>query len=570
MLINVYEDSKAVSFQTDFKTNMILPKYTTIKLTNALISLSHKFVVPANTTFQLVVNDKTGTPLEVTIAPNTYTLQEFVDTFNDEWKTLIAQESEECVVSLTYDKTKGYGAGALTLNLECLSLLVNKTFVFQFGDANWSTISSRKDDAKVGTITTLNNYNSANNTNRFQITTLQDTGGTDVDTWAYLVRNEPTMKFWRKPSDTGDSISPPSLYNGAGIDDPYGCMSFHPIPTGTSSNKNWWVGLSTGNPDFSAGIGWTNNFEDITKYTNIPVLLLVVRTTLTDGNGKTYTAGEIYIYENDLTNGLSEIGKIDSTTLGFTTTSVIGVSLVEGKANGYWYKLNAGSNWEEIQVNAVAPASRYLPQEAQNLRFTYSQYGGEADNTASCLQNIAGTFEADDLEKDDMGKFIDFNFDGFETDLGFDQASYRADTTGQPDPKPLAVLNPPATNTKDINVNGLVSGLKKSPYINVNIDNLPITSYGVNSTQDPKDLGLTKTIACIPRYDFEGDFENNYNLVYNPVEANVIRLNNAEEISVSQLRFRLQHADGSYPLDIEAPISFVLDVQSEERNHFKM
>ena len=49
-----------------------------------------------------------------------------------------------------------------------------------------------------------------------------------------------------------------------------------------------------------------------------------------------------------------------------------------------------------------------------------------------------------------------------------------------------------------------------------------------------------------------------------------IIINNAEEISVSQLRFRLQQSDGTYPIDIEAPISFVLDVQSESNRHFKM
>lgn len=565
MLINVYEDSSSVSFQTDFKTNIILPKYSTIKLTNALISLSHKFVVPDGTTFEFVVNDKNGTPLQFTIPPATYTLQEFVDEFNNEAKAIIKQESEECEVSLTYDKSKGYGAGALTLNLKCLSLLVNKTFMMEFGTSNWGTTTSRKDDTLVKTINTSKNYNPPTDTNRFQITTLQDNADADLESWAYLVRTAPTMKFWRKPSDTGDNISPPSIHSGAGSTDPYGCMSFQ---IGQNATTNWWAGLSTGNPSFLPVVGWTNDFKDITKYTSVPVLFLVVRDTITDGNGVVYTKGEVWIYENDLTNGLQNIGKIEA-SVGLGVNAVVGVSLQEGKASGYWYKLNTNTDWEEVEVNAVAPNTRYLPKETENLRFTYSQFGGNNDVANPNCKNIAGTFEADNLQKDDMGKFIDFNFDGFETDLGFDQSSYRADTTGEATPT-LAVLTPPVSNTKEINVNGLVSGVKKSPYINVNIDNLPITSYGVNSTQDPKDLGLTKTIACIPRYDFEGDFENNYNLVYNPVEANVIRLNNAEEITLSQLRFRLQHADGSYPLDIEAPISFVLDVQSEERNHFKM
>ena len=199
-----------------------------------------------------------------------------------------------------------------------------------------------------------------------------------------------------------------------------------------------------------------------------------------------------------------------------------------------------------------------------------SQYGRQAsnDNRPVC-KNAHGTFEASDLEKENMGQYISFDWNGNQTDLGFENQTTTVDTTTDPTPT-LAVLTPPVKNISDIDVNGLTQGVKKAPYINVNIDNLPITSYGVNSTDEPRDLGLTKTIACIPRYDYEGNFETNYNLRYDPVEANVIRLNNAEEITISQLRFRLQQSDGTYPLDIEAPISFVLDVQSEENRHFKM
>ena len=567
MLINVYEDSKAVSFQTDFKTNMILPKYATIKLTNALVSLSHKFVVPTGTSFEIQVNDKSGTPLSFDITAGTYTLQEFVNEFNKEAKGVIALFNEECEVSLTYDTTKGYGAGALTLNLKCLSLLVNTNFIFQFtgsNASNWGTITSRRDQTLLAQPTTAMNFTSAlTDTNRFQTNLLNDTGGTAINSWAFMQRSAPTMKFWLKPNDTGNAETPPSIHSGAGSQDPYGCLSFK---IGQSNKKSWWTGLTTGNPSFSAGVSWTNNFEDITKYTLTPVLILCVRDDITDGNGKVYTTDEVIIYENDLTNGLTEIGKIASGIVNANTR--IAVSLQEDKANGYWYKV--GNNaWVEIEVNATAPATRYLPKQSQNLRWSYSQYGANADVSEPCIQNIFGTFEADDLEKDNMGQFIEFDFKGNETDLGFDKTTYSVDTTGNPTAT-LAVLEPPVSNTTDINVNGLSSGVKKSPYICVNVDNLPITSYGVNSTDDPKDLGLTKTIACIPRYDYQGDFENNYNLRYDPVEANVIRLNNAEEISVSQLRFRLQHADGTYPVDIEAPISLVLDVQSEENRHFKM
>ena len=76
---------------------------------------------------------------------------------------------------------------------------------------------------------------------------------------------------------------------------------------------------------------------------------------------------------------------------------------------------------------------------------------------------------------------------------------------------------------------------------------------------DNNGLDNSKCIASIPRYDNNGNFNIGYNLTYNPVEANVIKLNNAEEINVSQLRFRLQQSDGQIPQDLSTPMGFVLD-----------
>ena len=53
-------------------------------------------------------------------------------------------------------------------------------------------------------------------------------------------------------------------------------------------------------------------------------------------------------------------------------------------------------------------------------------------------------------------------------------------------------------------------------------------------------------------------------LIYNPVEANVIKLHNEHEINISQLRFRLQQADGQIPQDLDQPMAFVLDFNGEK------
>ena len=55
-------------------------------------------------------------------------------------------------------------------------------------------------------------------------------------------------------------------------------------------------------------------------------------------------------------------------------------------------------------------------------------------------------------------------------------------------------------------------------------------------------------------------FKNSDNVVYNPVVPNDIKLNNAEDISISQLEFRIQGADGQYPHDLALPQAYVLEI----------
>ena len=111
-------------------------------------------------------------------------------------------------------------------------------------------------------------------------------------------------------------------------------------------------------------------------------------------------------------------------------------------------------------------------------------------------------------------------------------------------------------------VKGEEDGFKKCPYVNIQIQNLPIVSY---SNTDTLKQGLTcsKVLASIPRYDEMGNMDNIENLTYSPTIPNEIQLNNKEEISISQLHFKLQQADGLYPVDLDVPQGFVIDVQSQ-------
>ena len=61
MLITIYNNNESDRFETDFKSNLILPKNCELKLTNAYIALSHEVTIP-ELTIELKANgsDPTG------------------------------------------------------------------------------------------------------------------------------------------------------------------------------------------------------------------------------------------------------------------------------------------------------------------------------------------------------------------------------------------------------------------------------------------------------------------------------------------------------------------------------
>ena len=81
MLITIYNNNGSDRFETDFKSNLILPKNCELKLTNAYISLSHEISI-AETTIKITANDATSTASDVVLSAGTYTLQALATEIN--------------------------------------------------------------------------------------------------------------------------------------------------------------------------------------------------------------------------------------------------------------------------------------------------------------------------------------------------------------------------------------------------------------------------------------------------------------------------------------------------------
>lgn len=549
MLITIYNDQNSTHFSQDFAENVILPKNSTLKLTNALIPLSHNFVVAEAKTLKLKVNDKrlgVGATNDCVINAGTYTLDQLAHHIRTTFQTSLDANKARCKILISYDETQGYAPNVFKIQIQAESLNYNQQLFFAWGTANFSAkFRNSKNAVLIDTLTRQSAYVADPESNVFGCKTLQKTGA-DIQTWAWNFNLNMPLQFWNDPDAIGGDNKPPSIHN---VNSPYASVSW--LNQGTSTN--YIVCLSNGvgvpNSSFIAD----NNFDKYINIQNVANIILVVNQT----NGA-FTAGEVYLYEWD-GGSMSLVGKYEDVASPINDQTEFGISLQEGQPPLYSMRKNGSTTWEHISINNGAV--RWNVDAGHAYTFTYSSYGatGNSDTDAN-IANLVGTFKPDDIPVEDFGQFIQFGFNGnteLQEDLGFDNATYTDDKTGTNDKADLQF-----SNEDKIAVQGEELGLKKVPYVNFQIASLPIVSYS-NTDTEQQGLTCSKTLASIPRYDEMGNYENVNNLTYAPTIPNEIKLNNAEEIVLSRLDFKLQQADGSYPVDLSLPQAYVIDVQSE-------
>ena len=546
MLITIYNNEAKDSFQTNFKSNLILPKNCELKLTNAFISLAHRITIPADkTTFKISANDESsGTAHVVTISAGIYSLSALAKEFDSKIKGVVDTNKLSLEVDILYDSQKGYEQGALTFDIKALSLNANiyKNIPVETGE--YATWVQNEDSTLINDSTAIIEFH--NGVNHLGVSKLEDTSNTDVDSWAYLVENEEiTFHKWLEPNQLGNVHQPPSIPASL---EPYGALSIQD----NGQNQNYWFGFTTGATNFT---GITSNaFTEIEDLDNCPIVVLVMKVA----NGAAFPANSVHIYENT-GSGLKEVGKKKT---GFNHTDKLAITIQNGNDVIYWYRAHNGSKWKQIPIRGNE--QRFTPAVGDAHNFAYAVYGANADDSraSASMKNFYGSFAEDaTAEVNDFGQYWKWDWNGNGEQFGFEDPTYEKTSTG------AELAEREFSNEAPVKVDGdtTLETYKTAPYINLMIDNLPINSYSDNNTDTTEnELDMSKCIASIPRYDQNGRFTIGYNLMYNPVEANVIKLHNEHEINLSQLRFRLRQADGQIPQDLDQPMSFVLDFNGEK------
>ena len=563
MLITIYNNNESDRFETDFKSNLILPKNCELKLTNAYIALTHEVNIP-ELSIVLMANGSDPIPYTVTIPAGTYTLQAVADLITLKTQTVADANSMDLKINMKYDGSMGYSIGCFTLDVEAQSLLANLFQPLDVSSAGgYNTFTKVIDDILVSAVDIEIHVNTAGGikTSYLGATGILDkaTPPVAVESWGYNIENaELVFEFWLRKG-AGSAIQPPVKTDGAG------CLTFQD----NGNVQNYYVGLSSGKPGFLDLI--SNDFDQIENLDETPIYALVVKTT--DG---TFNAGEVYFYEN---SGASAphpvVAKISArrhpNLFPITQNDTIGfICNTGGNAVAeYYIKKAASTEW--VRVNTYHKVARHVFDKSDDLSLCYSIYGANGGSTwqNTSIKNPSGTLVGGDLEDklDEYGQSISWDWGtsgtgATESNLlfGFSDQVVTDNATGDD------LANVLAENEVDVPVDGYRtdSSWKTAPYINLLCESLPVNSYTDTDTDIGQNgLDNSKCIASIPRYDLNGNFNVGYNLTYNPVEANVIKLNNAEEINVSQLRFRLQQSDGQIPKDLASPMGFVLDFNGQ-------
>ena len=550
MLITIYNNEAKDSFQTSFKSNLILPKNCELKLTNAFIALAHRITIPTDAskrTYKLSANDESsGTAHDVIIDAGIYSLSALAKELQSKAQAVANTNKLSLKVNVDYETAKGYDQGALSFDIEALTLFANIFHILAFGTGDYGTFTETRDAGLISDTTAIVILDSG--VNYLGVSSILNTAGTpaEVASWGYILANEDiTFHKWLLPNQNGNANQPPSIPSSLNT---YGAISMQD----NGNAENYWFGFSNGATDFTNVAD--NTFTQIENLDDCPIVVLCMKTT----NGA-FPAGSVIIYENANGAGLVEVGRLKT---GFAASDKIGITMENGDEVVYWRRANGANKWKQIPIKHSA--QRYTPANADSLNFCYSVYGknsGTAIGDAS-MKNIYGSLADDDQEEvSDFGQYIKWDWNSNNDELGFEDATYDKKESGE------TLANLKFANEDPVKVDGDsdTESYKTAPYINLMIENLPVNSYSDTNTDTlENELDMSKCIASIPRYDQNGKFSIGYNLMYNPVEANLIKLNNEHEINISQLRFRLQQADGQIPQDLDQPMSFVLDFNGEK------
>lgn len=568
MLISIYEEKNSANFSAKFTTPITLPKNAELSLLKAYIPRDHDIIIDdTNKQLTIYIHSKDPTAKAVVSIPKgVYGVEEFANELQSTLRTdtlvvntlnLGQLHSLTAEVKASLDNNQ-VANDSFSIYLRPQSLYPNFYYELNFiatgNDLNGNTTIEKKTDTDNITIT----Y--GNQTLRCEVYT--DQAGTAKTGWDNAVIIDKAIgRQWFSPRKHPDYVNdlPP-------INDTHSVVSFT-LGDIQGESASILFGLKQHGTDLDFTSIATQDLDQVINMKGYETAFVFYGDT---ANGK--VAGSFEIYEN-LAGTFTKLGG-SSSSLG--TGDVI-MQVIPNNTDAlsvgceYYIKF---LNGKITKINLSSSPHRYIPANTQVLNPCFGFFN--PTGTTNTITDLKIGMDAGymptaiDATKgagkfDEYGKYIKVALGGAGNDnkslntvLGFSSETYEEDGTS-------GAVRVDAISIK--NEGDMITNDSKQPYLNLNITNLPITSFTCDNNDSV--FGAThdysRCVACIPRYNQDNGHFDNLSIIFDD-NTQTIKLNNKSEIILSSLDIRLQNCDGSYPKDLLTPASFVFKISGDDLN----
>ena len=542
MLITLYENTNPTSFNQDFAENVILPRNAELKLLSAFCNRKPIFELDASDNFTLKANDKDWAGEQVVFTNLSLSGFELSETIKFYLQLTSNNNNLELKPVVTYDATKNAGAGAFTFDIKALSLYYNKDNIIIYnntpaGYANWAATVTEK-DASINTFT-INRRNDSGSpltSNFLGCSEILDASSNPIFDFRNVTYadKEHIVRDWYAPN-SDNAIRPIS-------EAPFGMFKFN-IKNLQNDGLTYWVGITAQKPDITAMT--SGGIDDLDQLKDCDYVALFMGSNQTFSPIGSLSAGDIVV--GAYSGGFWNWNKLSATATQNDRFAFVLPNTTDEKISLHKYN-NGWSNIHTYSFDTLSDTKSY------SYAVGFQQQAVSGLNANQQLEDIEMTSQQSYNHMADMGQYIELQFSqSLALKMGLSHSPYKNDTTGTDDKAHLHFQNDKKGQTK-LNVN-------EPPFVCLDINNLPVKSYTSSNSETGvgyNGLQSSKTIANLSRFDYEGNYNGHLIDVGN--NQPVIRLKNAEEITLSQLHIRLKNVDGTIPNDLAPPFCANIEI----------
>ena len=559
MLVSVLNNTDDPTFfQQDFTENIILPPNCTVKMLKAFIPITRGLSIPTNAVISYQVGGLNSSGHSLTIPSGVYNLSVLALTIQQLIQSDIDTKKLQAKCIMTHDNSMGAEVGAFNFILKNLTLYPNVAVQINWNDASTpkAEFTALKDDTLLSVATPYLNYYSMG------VSAIKSSANpaVDVNSWGHIssfdVPQTLLKTMYRNDNPNGANIPPISHADTA-----YGALWWSNRYGGLAGATDATYAMTVCSAGVGVGGVTTNNdIGQVTKWTGCYSVMVVMGKVIPNNPllPAMVAKGDLLVYEVNTVGALNLVLHYKG-GIGANDQVAVVIPETEGETLEYYHRFNGSTAWRELDGFV---GTRYANPDTDDLYMGFSAFNAMPTPTAPSQANVTalyGSFDFQDIY-DGWGEYVKINWGTVQTQLGFSQAVYDDDTSGGA----LPILAEIDINNEDpLPVNDSTPEENRIPYVNIDINELPIQNYTNNN---PTSLGLStsRTICSVPRYDMLGQYATDKaDAIVFDNNTHSSPLNNAQEITLSQLTFTLRNADGTIPNDLGTPQGYILDIQPQ-------